>query len=119
MPVEFMQMCVAERARTGERFVRSLLSMGRDGRRKPGRSIMPEQPQWSERTLDMPPQDPWADPPTVPDRPTAGSTAPTEPHRASGQVQPQRPGDPGAPPGPPTRPEGVNSPATPPAPAPK
>ena len=25
---------------------------------------MPEQPQWSERTLDMPPQDPWADPPT-------------------------------------------------------
>src|SRR4051812_13023542 len=22
---------------------------------------MPEQPQWSERTLDMPPQDPWAD----------------------------------------------------------
>ncbi|WIM97623.1 DNA-directed RNA polymerase II [Actinoplanes oblitus] len=26
---------------------------------------MPEQPQWSERTLDMPPQDPWAEPPTV------------------------------------------------------
>lgn len=26
---------------------------------------MPEQPQWSERTLDMPPQDPWADPPTT------------------------------------------------------
>jgi hypothetical protein len=26
---------------------------------------MPEQPQWSERTLDMPPQDPWADPPTA------------------------------------------------------
>jgi hypothetical protein len=25
---------------------------------------MPEQPQWSERTLDMPPQDPWATPPT-------------------------------------------------------
>jgi hypothetical protein len=24
---------------------------------------MPEQPQWSERTLDMPPQDPWAPPP--------------------------------------------------------
>lgn len=23
---------------------------------------MPEQPQWSERTLDMPPQDPWAEP---------------------------------------------------------
>ncbi|MEV7629451.1 DNA-directed RNA polymerase II [Actinoplanes sp. NPDC089786] len=33
---------------------------------------MPEQPQWSERTLDMPPQDPWAEPPTaqsVPDGP--------------------------------------------------
>jgi hypothetical protein len=28
---------------------------------------MPEQPQWSERTLDMPPQDPWADAPTTPD----------------------------------------------------
>ncbi|MEU4560408.1 DNA-directed RNA polymerase II [Actinoplanes sp. NPDC023936] len=27
---------------------------------------MPEQPQWSERTLDMPPQDPWADVPTTP-----------------------------------------------------
>jgi hypothetical protein len=25
---------------------------------------MPEQPQWSERTLDMPPQDPWAEEPT-------------------------------------------------------
>ena len=27
---------------------------------------MPDQPQWSEHTLDMPPQDPWADPPTTP-----------------------------------------------------
>jgi hypothetical protein len=38
---------------------------------------MPEQPQWSERTLDMPPQDPWADPPTanVPPRPAAGPPA--------------------------------------------
>jgi hypothetical protein len=27
---------------------------------------MPEQPQWHERTLDMPPQDPWADQPTAP-----------------------------------------------------
>ncbi|MFI6073385.1 DNA-directed RNA polymerase II [Actinoplanes sp. NPDC051343] len=27
---------------------------------------MPEQPQWSERTLDMPPQDPWAEHPTMP-----------------------------------------------------
>ena len=30
---------------------------------------MAEQPQWSERTLDMPPQDPWADPPTAPTPP--------------------------------------------------
>ncbi|MFI7541403.1 DNA-directed RNA polymerase II [Actinoplanes sp. NPDC049599] len=38
---------------------------------------MPEQPQWSERTLDMPPQDPWADPPTanVPPRPASGPPA--------------------------------------------
>jgi hypothetical protein len=27
---------------------------------------MPEQPHWYERTLDMPPQDPWADQPTAP-----------------------------------------------------
>jgi hypothetical protein len=33
---------------------------------------MPEQPQWSERTLDMPPQDPWADPPTTPQPPAGG-----------------------------------------------
>ncbi|MFI5891275.1 DNA-directed RNA polymerase II [Actinoplanes sp. NPDC051513] len=26
---------------------------------------MPEQPQWHERTLDMPPQDPWADQPAA------------------------------------------------------
>ncbi|GAB1645568.1 DNA-directed RNA polymerase II [Krasilnikovia sp. MM14-A1259] len=26
---------------------------------------MPDQPRWSERTLDMPPQDPWAEPPTA------------------------------------------------------
>ena len=31
---------------------------------------MPEQPQWSERTLDMPPQDPWAPPPYVAGRAT-------------------------------------------------
>jgi hypothetical protein len=30
---------------------------------------MPEQPQWSERTLDMPPEDPWAEHPTIPSRP--------------------------------------------------
>jgi hypothetical protein len=41
---------------------------------------MPEQPQWSERTLDMPPQDPWADPPTAPNRP-----APTDPPGPPGQ----------------------------------
>ena len=35
---------------------------------------MPEQPQWSERTLDMPPQDPWADAPTTP---TQGPPPPT------------------------------------------
>jgi hypothetical protein len=43
---------------------------------------MPEQPQWSERTLDMPPQDPWATPPTeqtpaVP--PASGRAAPPPP----------------------------------------
>jgi len=50
---------------------------------------MPEQPQWSERTLDMPPQDPWADPPTasVPPRP-----APAPPG------QPAQPGRPAPPP---------------------
>lgn len=34
---------------------------------------MPEQPQWPERTLDMPPQDPWAD------QPTAQTAPPTTP----------------------------------------
>jgi hypothetical protein len=41
---------------------------------------MPEQPQWSERTLDMPPQDPWADAPTTP---TQGSPPPTAPFPAA------------------------------------
>ena len=55
--------------------------------------MMPEQPQWSERTLDMPPQDPWADPPTAQVPPTgpppsgpqgpAASTPPTAPFEAS------------------------------------
>jgi hypothetical protein len=41
--------------------------MGRGARlADPGGDEMPEQPQWSERTLDMPPQDPWAEHPTVP-----------------------------------------------------
>ncbi|UQU63613.1 DNA-directed RNA polymerase II [Couchioplanes caeruleus] len=58
---------------------------------------MPEQPQWSERTLDMPPQDPWADPPTTDMPPrvhrpgTASHADPTrqypagDPARAAGQ----------------------------------
>ena len=40
---------------------------------------MPEQPQWSERTLDMPPQDPWASP-------SASAPAPTSPF-ASGRAR--------------------------------
>jgi hypothetical protein len=36
---------------------------------------MPEQPQWSERTLDMPPQDPWATPPTEQMPPAPGPAA--------------------------------------------
>jgi hypothetical protein len=40
---------------------------------------MPEQPQWSERTLDMPPQDPWADPPTAPAPPAPAPPAPAAP----------------------------------------
>ncbi|MEU4425822.1 DNA-directed RNA polymerase II [Actinoplanes sp. NPDC024001] len=43
---------------------------------------MPEQPQWSERTLDMPPQDPWAD------QPTAQSAPPTTPISAAPGVPP-------------------------------
>lgn len=39
---------------------------------------MPEQPQWSERTLDMPPQDPWADQPTRQTLPES-ATAPVPP----------------------------------------
>ena len=37
---------------------------------------MPDQPQWSEHTLDMPPQDPWADPPTTPVLPQAAPGSP-------------------------------------------
>ncbi|GAA4926026.1 DNA-directed RNA polymerase II [Actinoplanes utahensis] len=45
---------------------------------------MPEQPQWSERTLDMPPQDPWADQPTRQTSPDAvpEQSAPTAPVQA-------------------------------------
>ncbi|GAA2887254.1 hypothetical protein Acy02nite_24790 [Actinoplanes cyaneus] len=42
---------------------------------------MPEQPQWSERTLDMPPQDPWAEPPTVTAPAVAQDGEPTRPHQ--------------------------------------
>jgi hypothetical protein len=45
---------------------------------------MPEQPQWSERTLDMPPQDPWADPPTAPMPPPGPPGARTAPPAAPG-----------------------------------
>jgi len=51
---------------------------------------MPEQPQWSERTLDMPPQDPWADPPTanMPPRPASGSPAQSGPPAQPGPQAP-------------------------------
>ena len=66
---------------------------------------MAEQPQWSERTLDMPPQDPWADPPTAPTpsapngqpnsgRPPSSQLHPGQPH--PGQPHPGQP-DPGQP----------------------
>jgi hypothetical protein len=49
---------------------------------------MGEQPRWSERTLDMPPQDPWADPPTAAQPTRAGKPTQTpEPIRS-----PQPPG---------------------------
>ncbi|MGA5304420.1 DNA-directed RNA polymerase II [Nucisporomicrobium flavum] len=62
---------------------------------------MPEQPQWSERTLDMPPQDPWADPPTT-DMPArahrpggAPHYEPTRQYAADpGQAAPHSPVDP-------------------------
>ena len=46
---------------------------------------MPEQPQWSERTLDMPPQDPWAEAPTTP---VHGASPPTTPFSVSEPRQP-------------------------------
>ncbi len=55
---------------------------------------MPEQPQWSERTLDMPPQDPWAEPPTA-GVPPPGQARPAGPHTGPA---PQRPGAQPAPP---------------------
>lgn len=46
---------------------------------------MQDHPQWSERTLDMPPQDPWADPPTTPQQPVApaGQAGRAAPQQAS------------------------------------
>ena len=53
---------------------------------------MPEQPQWSERTLDMPPQDPWADPPAA--RAPYPGTRPQayEPPTAADRALTQQPG---------------------------
>ncbi|XVV14110.1 DNA-directed RNA polymerase II [Actinoplanes sp. CA-131856] len=45
---------------------------------------MPEQPQWSERTLDMPPQDPWADAPTTPVEGPPSSSPPSSSPPSSG-----------------------------------
>jgi hypothetical protein len=60
---------------------------------------MPEQPHWYERTLDMPPQDPWADQPTTPGlpphpAPQAGPPSPPPADsafiRGRAQVSPQQ-----------------------------
>jgi hypothetical protein len=53
---------------------------------------MPEQPQWSERTLDMPSQDPWASPPTAPTAPSPFSTgrAQVNPHPRTQQYTDQQ-----------------------------
>ena len=40
---------------------------------------MPEQPHWYERTLDMPPQDPWAEEPTARSTPAPAAPAPHAP----------------------------------------
>ena len=55
---------------------------------------MPEQPHWHERTLDMPPQDPWADQPTAPG---PGFAAPAEIPGAGNGRSPQAPGFPAEP----------------------
>ncbi|WP_229072989.1 DNA-directed RNA polymerase II [Actinoplanes sp. DH11] len=61
---------------------------------------MPEQPQWSERTLDMPPQDPWAEAPTTPvthqaPHHEAPRTQVHHPHTQAGHTQAQQPAKPG------------------------
>ncbi|MET0419740.1 MAG: DNA-directed RNA polymerase II, partial [Actinoplanes sp.] len=51
---------------------------------------MPEQPQWSERTLDMPPQDPWAEQPTAPGPAAPGPAQPPSPFsQGRAQVNPK------------------------------
>ncbi|MGX6602172.1 DNA-directed RNA polymerase II [Micromonosporaceae bacterium Da 78-11] len=65
---------------------------------------MPEQPQWSERTLDMPPQDPWADPPAAPYG-SAGPQSYGPPHAPNHPQSPaQPPGSAAQPPGSAARP---------------
>jgi hypothetical protein len=48
---------------------------------------MPEQPQWSERTLDMPPQDPWADAATTPEAYQPPGPAAPPPPFSQGRAQ--------------------------------
>ena len=59
---------------------------------------MPEQPQWSERTLNMPPQDPWAEQPTAVEPPAHpgphGPAAPHSPTAVDGRTVPQHPAAP-------------------------
>ena len=60
---------------------------------------MPEQPQWHERTLDMPPQDPWALPPAPPSPFAAGRARVTPNPRAqrfAAEHEPTGTGWPGA-----------------------
>jgi hypothetical protein len=60
---------------------------------------MPEQPQWSERTLDMPPQDPWAPSPAPPGPFAAGRARVTPNARAqrfAAEHEPTGTGWPGA-----------------------
>ncbi|SDT68212.1 DNA-directed RNA polymerase II [Actinoplanes derwentensis] len=51
---------------------------------------MPEQPQWSERTLDMPPQDPWSDQPTTNVAPDAAPQSPAPTTPGPGPAAPQQ-----------------------------
>jgi hypothetical protein len=51
---------------------------------------MPEQPQWPERTLDMPPQDPWAEAPTMPSAPPPPPPDASPFSRGRAQVNPRQ-----------------------------